>query len=256
MGDTSVMARRLADGRVQYGWSGNGGYFASTGIRLLYWYTESADVDYLFGLGQTGLIGTPGSEKGGESAFFTHRLTGEPCDFGTSEQDIFSKLMFVDYAYFYDIDHNWYYISPSVLRIKIPIELIQRNWSEKTDEFAYLRELRKGLLRYMLLDYPKENLEFAAYLSEHGFDPEEVLKQCLTKPFPLSELRDHYLPILQYFDPWVLAKPNDAGTSVEKFILRRASSPHVETCDWENEWIRKRPQISYEKLAEEWHSQH
>ena len=61
MGDTSVMARRLTDGRVQYGWSGNGGYFASTGIRLLYWYTEPSDVDYLFSLGQTGLIGTPGS---------------------------------------------------------------------------------------------------------------------------------------------------------------------------------------------------
>lgn len=34
MGDTSVMARRLADGHVQYGWSGNGGYFRVVGLRL------------------------------------------------------------------------------------------------------------------------------------------------------------------------------------------------------------------------------
>lgn len=27
MGDVSIIARRLPDGHVQYGWSGNGGYF-------------------------------------------------------------------------------------------------------------------------------------------------------------------------------------------------------------------------------------
>ena len=32
MGDVSIIARRLADGHVQYGWSGNGGYFSMVGI--------------------------------------------------------------------------------------------------------------------------------------------------------------------------------------------------------------------------------
>lgn len=27
MGDVSIIARRLTDGHVQYGWSGNGGYY-------------------------------------------------------------------------------------------------------------------------------------------------------------------------------------------------------------------------------------
>lgn len=27
MGDVSIIARRLEDGNVQYGWSGNGGYY-------------------------------------------------------------------------------------------------------------------------------------------------------------------------------------------------------------------------------------
>ena len=52
MGDTSVMARRLADGHVQYGWSGNGGYFRVVGLRLLVWYKAPEDVEYLFRLGQ------------------------------------------------------------------------------------------------------------------------------------------------------------------------------------------------------------
>lgn len=35
MGDVSMMARRLDNKYVQYGWCGNGGYYRSVGIRLL-----------------------------------------------------------------------------------------------------------------------------------------------------------------------------------------------------------------------------
>ncbi len=35
------------------------------GIRLLLWYQEPKNVEYLFSLGQTSLIGKIGSEKGG-----------------------------------------------------------------------------------------------------------------------------------------------------------------------------------------------
>jgi len=31
MGDISIIARRLSDRYVQYGWSGNGGYFKTVG---------------------------------------------------------------------------------------------------------------------------------------------------------------------------------------------------------------------------------
>ena len=63
MGDASIIARLLANGHVQYGWSGNGGYFSMVGIRLLLWYQEPKNVEYLFSLGQTSLIGKIGSEK-------------------------------------------------------------------------------------------------------------------------------------------------------------------------------------------------
>ena len=60
MGDISIIARRLADGHVLYGWSGNGGYFDNVGARLLAWYENLEDVEYLFELGQTRLIGRKG----------------------------------------------------------------------------------------------------------------------------------------------------------------------------------------------------
>ena len=70
MGDASIIARLLANGHVQYGWSGNGGYFSMVGIRLLLWYQEPKNVEYLFSLGQTSLIGKIGSEKGGFNCYF------------------------------------------------------------------------------------------------------------------------------------------------------------------------------------------
>ena len=44
MGDISIIARRLGDGHVQYGWSGNGGYYSMVGARLLDWYQDPKDV--------------------------------------------------------------------------------------------------------------------------------------------------------------------------------------------------------------------
>lgn len=52
MGDVSIIARRLESGkRVQYGWSGNGGYYDTVGYRLLSWYNNPEKVEYLFNLG-------------------------------------------------------------------------------------------------------------------------------------------------------------------------------------------------------------
>ena len=40
MGNSSIIARRISDKYVQYGFSGNGGYFRNVGLRLLIWYNE------------------------------------------------------------------------------------------------------------------------------------------------------------------------------------------------------------------------
>ena len=38
MASICVIARRLRDGHVQYGWGGGAGYFDFAGRRLLQWY--------------------------------------------------------------------------------------------------------------------------------------------------------------------------------------------------------------------------
>lgn len=93
MADISIIARRLKNGNVEYGWSGNGGYYSSVGIRLLAWYDNPADVDYLFGLGQTRLIGKKGSENGGFPAYLTHSPIGKEFWIGETEQDIFKFII-------------------------------------------------------------------------------------------------------------------------------------------------------------------
>lgn len=57
MGDVSIIERRLPGGHAQYGWSGNGGYFSVIVARLLLWYQAPEDVEYLFELGRTKLVG-------------------------------------------------------------------------------------------------------------------------------------------------------------------------------------------------------
>ncbi len=46
MGDVSIIARRHEDGHVEYGWSGNGGYFKMVGVRLLIWECYREIYDY------------------------------------------------------------------------------------------------------------------------------------------------------------------------------------------------------------------
>ena len=166
MGDISIIARRIPGGYVQYGWSGNGGYFKNNGYRLLEWYTEHDTVEQLFALGQTALIGKPGSEKSGESLFFTHQPTGKPFWLDKSERSIFSKIAFIDYGYFYYSNNIWYYLIPGPFRIKIPLEHIADNLDEKGYEFDYLDEIQKQLILYMFGDYLDGDSDFHCYLKE------------------------------------------------------------------------------------------
>lgn len=56
MADISIIARRLPDGRVQYGWSGNWGYCRTVGHTLLTYYNTPEMVEYLFGFGQVSIL--------------------------------------------------------------------------------------------------------------------------------------------------------------------------------------------------------
>ena len=69
------------------------------GERLLLWYKEPEEVEYLFSFGQLRLIGAPNSEKGGYGFMNTHSLTGTPHYLGTGEGDMFTMIRFIDYGY-------------------------------------------------------------------------------------------------------------------------------------------------------------
>lgn len=235
MGDTSVMARRLADGHVQYGWSGNGGYFRVVGLRLLVWYKAPEDVEYLFRLGQTSFIGKKGSEKGGFGWMETHSLTGEPCWLDQTERMIFSKMAFADYGYFYDTDQKWYYIIPGPFRIKMPLELVYNNLDEDDFEFDFLEEIQDKVLTYILTEYIENHPKFAEVLKKEGYTPEEIMKTIREKESGLLNmyrLFEKYRNVFTYFDDWILVKADEEYSEVTEIIVKEKGVAHIETNLW------------------------
>lgn len=96
MVDIGIIARRLSPDYVQYGWSGNGCNYKSSGSILQEYYNTPELVEYLFGLGQLSLLFTPYSEK--ENDRLRDTPTGKPHWVGQSEREIFSKIMFMTMA--------------------------------------------------------------------------------------------------------------------------------------------------------------
>ncbi|MBQ7609043.1 MAG: hypothetical protein IJU76_13925 [Desulfovibrionaceae bacterium] len=154
---------------MQYGWSGNGGYFQSVGARLLEWYNTQDDalIKYLFELGQLESLGRPGSERGGFPLFYTHSLTHKNHYVGTTEREIFSKINFIDYGYFYDSDKVWYYVIPGPFRIKIPLEVIEKNLNSEGFEFDFIEALERLIIKHMFEQYIKRDALFSQHLTEN-----------------------------------------------------------------------------------------
>lgn len=233
MGDISIIARRLSDEYVQYGWSGNGGYFSNTGERLLDWYQAPENVEYLFELGQTRLIGQVGSESGGYGWYETHQLTGEGFWLGRTERMIFSKIAFVDYGYFYDADHKWYYVIPGPFRIKLPLELIANNTDDRGYEFDYLMKVQARIARFIFNEYKETDYSFSNYLEEKGQDSKKILDEIFQKgDNALYELFDRYREIYNYFDDWILIRADSDCTGIKDIIMQKKNDIHVETYLW------------------------
>ena len=240
MGDISIIARRLSNGYVQYGWSGNGGYYRNVGARLYEWYQNPDDVDYLFNLGQTRLIGRKGSEKGGYDLFETHQLTYAPFWLGKTEHEIFSKIAFIDFCYFYELDNKWYYIIVGPFSIKIPFVLIQHHLQESGYEFEYCRLVKRKIVEYIFTEYKETNKEFADFLEGNGYGDinfvmDEIMKNTndpddMTDP--VYELYKRYNFIFEYFDDWVLIIPDESGTEIAQIIMRKKEEVHIETSHW------------------------
>ena len=238
MGDIGIIARRLEGGnRVQYGWCGNGGYFKSAGLRLLSWYEEADLVEYLFGLGQTGLIGKPGSENGGERALLTHRLDGTPFYLGESEREIFSQIAFIDYGYFYDLDNTWYYVIPEPFRIKVPLWYIYKHLDAEKYEFEERYMLNKQVATYILEDHYKVDLDFRALIqSKYPQGIAYIKDDVLQFRNPCYRIWENYKFIYDYFDDWILVKTSEDYSHIKELVLKKNQESdkarRIETINW------------------------
>ena len=237
MGDISIIARRLEGGtRVQYGWSGNGGYYQIVGDRLLCWYNDAEKVEYLFGLGQMALIGKPGSEHGGEALVYTNRICGQPHYLGKSETEIFSRIMFIDYGYFYDLDEVWYYVIPGPFRIKIPLGYIRNHLDERDYEFEERDRIVKKVAGYILVDYYASNQQFRKDVAaNYPQGIEEIREKSMAVRDPFTVLWDDYRKIFDYFDDWVVVEVDEDEQSITGFKIRKNQKDEkkrIETINW------------------------
>ena len=98
MGDVSIIARRSKSGKVQYGWSGNGGYFENLGRMLLEWYNTRKMVDYLFRYGRQGMIMHPNELKKIGVEYLNRRIFGKKWFTVSSEHKIFDEILFISKA--------------------------------------------------------------------------------------------------------------------------------------------------------------
>lgn len=238
MGDISIIARRLSDKYVQYGWSGNGGVFSSIGTRLWEDYNSPEMVEYLFSLGQLRSLWSPGSEE--TSYLFRTELTGRPHWVGRSELDIYSKIAFVDHAYFYDSNNQWYYIVPTVMWTKVPISLLVAHLNERGDICPEFRLALETAVFDAVLNYYRNDEQYRAYVARLGYDDNRMdqlgqeIKNSGDKLFyfnncePLKTLKNLY----RYFALWAVVKEDESGQGIGRVILKAKSEPYIETIFW------------------------
>lgn len=235
MGDISIIARRLSDEYVQHGWSGNGGYYGTVGLMLLEWYNTPEMVEYLFGLGQVSMLWAPHSEEGTDR--IKTRLTGQPHWVDPSERSIFSKIAFIDYGYFYDADHRWYYVVPGPFRIKMPLELVAANLDEKGFEFDFRRDLQRRVFDRVLERCRtdpaiQEKLAAVKYDLKCLEDLEASLSLLPVWKSPLEELWDKHRAVFNCFDDWVVIRADESRKTVGEIILKPKQEKHIETIFW------------------------
>ena len=238
MGEVGIIARRLEGGtRVQYGCCGNGGYFKGAGLRLLSWYEDADLVEYLFGLGQTKLIGKPGSENGGEPPLLTHWLDGTPFYLGKSEREIFSQIAFIDYGYFYDLDNTWYYIIPGPFRIKIPLWYVYNHLDAENYEFEERYRIDNQVATYILEEYYKHDMDFQDLIRDKCPKGIDSIKDDILKfRDPCLRILENYKFIYDYFDDWILVKPSEDYSFIKQIVLKKNQKSNetrrIETIDW------------------------
>ena len=148
---------------------------------------------------------------------------------GRYKRDIFSRLAFVEYGYFYDLDYTWYYIIPGPMRIKIPLKYIANHLDEDDFEFDERNKIQKDLAMRMLEEPKVKNI-----IKKYKTTPEEIREEIIQSEFPINRIIfDKYRNIHNYFDDWAVLKTDEAYENITDFLIRpRQKGKRVETIDW------------------------
>ena len=136
----------------------------------------------------------------------TCALTDEGFWLDRTERCIFSKIAFIDYGYFYDLDEQEY-------------------------EFTYRREIEDKVMRYILTGFAQENPSFRDYVELNNSSLTSITEG-IRKEGRLSmcSFFNRYEKIFQYFDDWVLIKTDADDIEVTDIIVKKKEETHIETC--------------------------
>ena len=241
MGDTSIIARRLADGSIQYGWSGNGGTLDIRGEILDCYYDTPELVDYLFSLGQMELIAAPHSEE--TDFWYRNRPTGSPHWVVQSENEIFDRFVFIDYIYFYETgEDKWYFIFPSKFAVKVPLSWCVSYMDSYTPD-GERKDQRQCLCKishdaaFRICELYEEDQQFHMYCIHRGIDDKRVreLMDMIDGLYgndddTLFRIKDNnvFSCMCRYFDDWMIYDPSSG-----KFVTHYKTDNHVETIEWQ-----------------------
>lgn len=220
MGDVSVMARRLPDGRIEYGWSGNGGYFRSVGKMILLYDTDEL-ADDLFCLGQLSDVGFLHSEHGLLPEYMRNNPIGSPMYHGDSERCMFDRIVCIDYGYFRELDGEWYSVRPGPFCIKMPLHLVKNNLDDRGFEYDFSQEIEAKIMDYMLTNFVADYEDFQICLSDAEITPEHIHKQLLGSDYPLYALCKHYSNVADFFDDWIAVDCDEDYQDITSIHLRK-----------------------------------
>ena len=240
MGDTSIIARRLTDGSIQYGWSGNGGTLDIRGEILETYYDTPELVDYLFSLGQLELIGAPHSEE--SDFWYRNRPTGAPHWVVRSENEIFDRILFIDYIYFYETSENkWYFVYPRLFAVKIPLQWgvdYMESYTlegKSTDQWQCLCKISHDSA-FRVCELYEEDQQFHLYCQRRGITDQRVRELMDTidglygnDEDTLFRIKDNKVfdCMCRYFDDWMVYDPVS-----DKYKTHCKTDHHVETINW------------------------
>ncbi len=231
MGDISVIARRLAEDKIEFGWSGNGGTFNSVGVNILTYYNTPERVDYLFSIGQIRHLGLPILDKSGDNLTCTCP-DNAPLWTTDSEVNVANKIAFTDMVYFYDLDQQWYYLDPGPVSLKIPLQLLAF-LSNKFDD-PYCNEvcqyLYQKLAHVMFDDYFVNTPEIQALIVEHNTTLAELKKYIDFDDYnPLYDFLEKYRWLHCALNFNYIVVPTEDMCDVDHFDIQLNKEPYVET---------------------------